>query len=182
MHFKFNVNLTDEDYLNFNSFTMLNTPQGKLSVKNLRVMIALIFFLIGVFVLITRDYSPNVQVLFFVLISAWFILLQLLLKKMLKRSWKRQLIKMKKAGKSVYTPESEICFYDDVFVETTPCEKNELKYSVIEDVSVVGENAIYIYVSALKAYILPFSCFESKEQWDDFATFIKTKCDKVTII
>ena len=45
--------------------------------------------------------------------------------------------------------------------------------------NVVGENAIYIYKSALKAYVLPFSCFESKEQYDAFVEFIKTKCETV---
>ena len=67
-----------------------------------------------------------------------------------------------------YSPSSVIEFYEDVFIETTPDNKTEQKYSAIERISVVDNKVVYIHVNNIMSYILPFSCFESKEQYNEF--------------
>ena len=66
-------------------------------------------------------------------------------------------------------------------METTPDNKTEQKYSVIERISVVDNKVVYIHVNNIMSYILPFSCFESKEQYNEFFEFIKTKCSNIDI-
>ena len=72
-------------------------------------------------------------------------------------------------------------YYEDVFIETTPDNRTEQKYSAIERISVVDNKVVYIHVNNIMSYILPFSCFESNEQYNEFFKFIKTKCSNIDI-
>ncbi|MBQ9749646.1 MAG: YcxB family protein, partial [Clostridia bacterium] len=76
-------------------------------------------------------------------------------------------------------PVSAIEFYENGFTETTPDNKTEQKYSSVERISVINNKVIYIHVNNIMSYILPFSCFDSKEQYTAFFQFIKTKCSKI---
>ena len=80
-----------------------------------------------------------------------------------------------------YSPASDMEFYDECFIETTPENKCEQKYSAIERISVITDKVIYIHVNNVMSYILPFSSFESGEQWNDFLSFIKTKCANIDV-
>ncbi|MBR4845922.1 MAG: hypothetical protein IKU98_05835, partial [Bacteroidaceae bacterium] len=80
-----------------------------------------------------------------------------------------------------YSPLSVIEFYEDVFIETTPENKTEQKYTAIERVSVVDNKVVYIHVNNIMSYILPVSRFESKKQYDEVFEFINTKCSTIDI-
>ena len=94
---------------------------------------------------------------------------------------KGHLKSLKKKGKMAYSPFSVIEFYEDVFVVTTPENKTEQKYSSIERISIVSNKMIYLHINNLMAGILPFACFESKAQCDEFFEFIRTKCANIDI-
>ena len=80
-----------------------------------------------------------------------------------------------------YSPASEIEFYDESFVEITPDNKTEQKYSAIERVSVITDNVVYIHVNNVMSYILPLSCFESREQYNNFLDFVRSKCTNIDV-
>ena len=80
-----------------------------------------------------------------------------------------------------YSPVSEIEFYDESFIELTPDNKTEQKYSAVERVSVLSDKVIYIHVNNVMSYILPSSCFESKEKYDDFLNFVRSKCTNIDV-
>ena len=80
-----------------------------------------------------------------------------------------------------YSPVSDMEFYDESFIETTPENKTEQKYSAIERISVITDKVIYIHINTVMAYILPIYCFESKEQYAEFLEFIKTKCKNIDV-
>lgn len=88
---------------------------------------------------------------------------------------------LKKKGKMSYSPVSVIEFYDDRLVEITQEQKIEQKYTAIERISVVDNRIIYIHVNHVMAYLLPLTCFESTEQYNDFLAFIKEKCNQIDI-
>ena len=104
----------------------------------------------------------------------WPNIMELFLGMMLLKSLKKQ-------GKMGYSPNSEMEFFDDGFTETTPQNKTEQKYASIERISVVKGKIIYIHVNNVMSYLLPVSCFDSKEQYDAFLNLIKTKCSIVDI-
>ncbi len=179
MKFQFNVNLSEQDYLDFNLFLNLKSHYGKGQMKTIRILLAIMcVFMIGVFLLL-GGFSGTARVLFLVFGIIVMIFSQLFLEKTFARTLKKQMRNLKKRGKMAYSPESVLEFYEDVLVETTPENRNEQKYSSIERISIVDKKVIYIHISNLAAYLLPVSCFESKEQFDGFLSFIKTKCDTV---
>ena len=50
-----------------------------------------------------------------------------------------------------------------------------MKYFGIERVSVLPNRFIYLHKNNLMAYILPYASFESKEQGEEFLSFLKEK-------
>ena len=80
-----------------------------------------------------------------------------------------------------YYPVSEMEFYDESFMEITPDNKTEQKYSAIERVSVITDKVVYIHVNNVMSYILPLSCFESKEQYNNFLDFVRSKCTNIDV-
>ena len=108
-------------------------------------------------------------------------LAQIFLTKFFSWSLKGQIKTLKKSGKMGYSPDSVMGFSEDSFIETTPDNKTEHKYSAIERVSIVDNKMTYIHVNNVMSYMLPLSCFESKEQCDDFFNFIKTKCANIDV-
>ncbi len=178
MKFQFNVNTTDKDYLDYNKFWMLRSHYGKKQMMSFRIVIAVIF---GVYIFIPL-YGGNFTVDSFISAIPMAILLivfELSLSSLFVFFLKGHLKSLKKKGKMGYSPSSNIEFYEDSFVEITPDNKTEQRYSSIERISIVDNKMIYIHVNNIMAYILPFSCFETKEQYDEFFEFIKTKCTNI---
>ena len=179
MKFQFKVNLSEQDYLDYNLFLYLRSHYGKNQMRTIRILIAIVCVLVITFFLLFGGLSGMSSVLFFVLSIAVMIFSQLFLDKSFAYGLKWQIKDLKKRGKMAYSPKSLMEFYEDVFVETTPENKNEQKYSSIERISLVDNKVFYIHISNLMAYMLPVSCFESKEQFEAFLSFIKTKCEIV---
>lgn len=180
MKFRFNVNINDQDYLDYNKFWMLRSHYGKMQMTTFRIIFAVI---IGIYILILL-YGGNFTFDSFVGIIPTAILLiifELLLSPLFVLFIKCTLKSLKKKGKMGYSPSSVIEFYEDAFIETTPDNKTEQKYSSVERVSVVKNKVFYIHVNNIMSYILPISCFESSEQCDEFFEFIKTKCSNIDI-
>ena len=180
MKFQFNVNTTDKDYLDYNKFWMLRSHYGKKQMMSFRIVMAVIF---GVYIFILL-YGGNFTVDSFISVIPMAILLiifELLFSSLFVFILKGHLKSLKKKGKMGYSPSSVIEFYEDSFVETTPDNKTEQRYSSIERISIVDNKMIYIHVNNIMAYILPLSCFETKEQYDGFFEFIKTKSANIDI-
>ncbi len=180
MKFKFDVKVNDQDYLDYNVFWMIRSPYGKRQLKTFRITFSILFGIIVLIYLFSGRFSslPFLEMLPMLIV---FVLFQLLLKPSFVWSLKGSIKNLKKSGKMGYSPESVIEFYEDSFVETTPENKTEQKYSMVERISIVDNKMIYIHVNNIMSYILPLSCFESKEQYDNFFDFIKTKCANIDI-
>ena len=77
-------------------------------------------------------------------------------------------------GKKPYTEKAVLEFYDDVFIEITDENKNEVKYSAIENVF-VNEKIVLVFINGMEAYILPTRNFETNEQKSSFVEFLNSK-------
>ena len=175
MHFKFSVHMNDKDYLDYNIFWTIRSPYGKKQMLTLRIAIAILFAAVSFVALSAQDFSAGAwigvipygvsRVLFELLLNPFFIWI-------LKRNIKA----LRKKGKMGSSSVSELEFYDDSFIETTPDNKSELKYTAVERVSVIADKVIYIHVNNVMSYIIPIACFTSQEQYRDFLSFVQTKC------
>lgn len=180
MNFRFNVNVDERDYLDFNIFWMLRSHYGKKQIKTIRIILAIPFLMIILLSLINGKFSTD-SLLGAIPVVIVALLFQALSTKFLLWSVKVTVKNLKKIGKMGYSPEAVFEFSEEVFIETTPENKTEQKYSAIERISIVDGKMIYIHINNVMAYMLPLSCFESKEQYDNFMEFIKEKCDTIDI-
>ncbi len=178
MKFKFNVNITQEDYIELNKVVMTQTPAGKKSSKISNFIFAAVCAILVLFILITSEFSGKGFILTGVLIIA-FLLVHLTLNKTINnlaiKATVKSLTKIK--GKLPYSENSVLEFYDDVFVEITDDNKSEVKYSAIENVF-VNETFVVLFINSMQAYIVPTRSFESNEQKNSLVEFLNGKTNK----
>ncbi len=178
MIFRFNVCVSDQDYLDYNLFWLMKSPYGKKQRRIFRLTTTILTAVIVLISLFGGGFTlDNLISILPVLII--FVLANVFLKGFFKLSFKGQIANQKKSGKLGYSPESVLEFYDDSFIEITATNKTEQKYAAIERISIVDSKMIYIHVNNLMAYMLPFASFETKTQCDEFIEFIKAKCSNV---
>ncbi len=177
MNFRFGVRVSEEDYVNYNTFVLLRSPYGKKQILSLRVATFAVFAIISLIAAFGENFT------WVSLIGPVVILLvfQFFLTRFFAWSLKGYIRSMKKQGKMAYSPEAVLEFYDDTFVEITAENKTEQRYAGVERISIVDGNMIYIHVNNTMAYMLPFASFESTEHKDQFVEFIKTKCAQVDV-
>ena len=171
MLFYFKSKITDKEYYEFYKFHLLKTPEGRGSIVIARLILPallILFFLLPAFMR-SKDFADMlVDLLFYAAISAlWFFAVMPLLLLSVRINMKL----MKMSGKQ-YRDDLSIQFYDDHFIVPTESNDSKIKYTNIKRIA-VGDNAIYIYATALLAYIIPFSVFESNKHKALFLTFIK---------
>lgn len=179
MKYKLNVSLNDKIYLEYNTFWATRSHYGKKQMVTLRVLFALFIFVMLLFSFF-GGFSLDILIAdipMLVLLVLWQLLLVPVYKWMLRLHIKS----LKKRGKVGYSPTAVMEFFEENFVEITPENRNEVRYSAVERVSVVDNKVIYLHVNNLLAYILPFECFESEEQRKDFLEFVGTKCGNIDV-
>lgn len=180
MKFQFFVNLTEQDYVDYNFFVSMKSPYGKSQRQNLRISIATVFLALISLLFLIFDISIF-TVLFSVLLIIGLILFQIFFHRYILYCVKVQIETIKKTGKISYSPFSTLEFYDDYFIENTSENITQQKYSSIERVSIVENKIIYIHINSVMSFIIPISCFVSNEQLNSFIDFLKTKCLNVDV-
>ena len=175
MKFKFNVNITQEDYIEFNKIAMTQTPAGKKSNKISNLIYIAVCVILVLFTLVNSNFSGEGFIVTGVLIIA-FLLVYLTLNKVINnlaiKATVKSLTKIK--GKMPYSENSVLEFYDDVFVEITDDNKSEVKYSAIENVF-VDEKFVILFINSMQAYIVPTRSFESETQKNSLVQFVNEK-------
>ena len=180
MNFQFNIKINDQDYLDYNIFWMLRSHYGKKQIKSFRSIITVICVLAVLISLLSGGFSLDSALGCIPVLIIW-ILIQIFFTKFFVWALKSQIKTLRKSGKMGYSPEAVMEFNEENFIETTPENKTEQKYLAIERISIVENKTVYIHTNNVMAYIIPISCFESKEQYDEFIAFLKTKCKNIDV-
>lgn len=175
MKFRFNVNINDNDYYDFNKFHNTRSPYGKKQMTSIRIIFAVFGLLYAVFTTVSDGFDPYMLIALLIVFSLLIVFFPKLFMLVLKGNIKA----MKKNGKMAYTPSSVMEFYDDFFCESAEETSTNYKYSIIEHISVVDNKVIYIHINSVMGLILPFASFQSAEQMAAFFEFIKTKCANI---
>ena len=66
-------------------------------------------------------------------------------------------------------------------LKTPSSDTQEIRIFVKAIRHIITDKIIYIHVNNLLAYIIPLNCFNSKEEYNDFISFIKTKCQTIDV-
>lgn len=177
--YKFNIEMTEQDFYEFNKYHITESKENKKSVRTIRWYVPIIFFFLAVYYIVGSED---------VWLSAYIIAVCLLFSliwifsanKIMLKSFERWMKKKKKNGELQFYFEKAavIEFYEEYFTETSEKKKTELNYNAIYKVSVLEGKAIYIYQSPALVNIIPFSAFCDDAQRAEFIEFIKQKTGK----
>ena len=174
MKFRFNVNMTPEDYLEFNRIVMSEMPAGKKLIKTERIIIS-IFTVLGVILILLNEAGSASALVAVIALLLSAILVQVLITPGMKLFVKLNVKSLSKMqGKMPYTEHSVIEFYDDIFVEISDDGKNEVKYSAIDNFF-VNDKLVAIFINKMQAYTIPVTSFQSNEEMLSLVRFISEK-------
>ena len=165
MDFQFYI--TEEDYLAFNQYSLLNSTAGKRSL--------LIFLLLVLFsIMMDEDlWFIFVQIILSIIFSFLFILFS---KRILLNSVKGTVKNYKKDGKLPYPETGKVIFGEEGITEITTDMENRKNYSQIEKVCVTSKG-LYLFFNCSEACILTDSCFSSQEEKEQLLSFLHNKID-----
>ena len=180
--FKFEVKLTEEDFLEFNKIHLFYSEQTGKQVKNLRSIFTVLPVVLWPVTTVLADFSLRELIargLVYLPLAAlfWFGVkpsMWLFTKQTLKKTLKK--------GDRLFSPAATLEFNDDVMVETTDINRSESKYSLIQSVYLVNGKIFYLYINSMQAFLLPVSAFASAEQYNNFLDFIQSKTKPLIII
>lgn len=148
--------LTKQDYIDFNIYHMTSSVTMKRSLFIQRFIIPIIFLVLPIFLIKITDIPLWYWYSVFIILSVLWVVFY---KKFLIKSVERRISKILDEGKTTgILGVHHFSFTEEGIVDKT--EFSETKYNVIEKV-VESEKHIFIYVSAVMAYIIPIRIFNS---------------------
>ena len=178
MLFQLNINLSEDDYLDFNKFHSFESMHGKKLINKTRIIFVLAMIILAVLFLLVMGLTA-----FSITYTALLLLLTLLymvfFKKILTRNVKAQIKRLKKVGKLPFDPVSTLEFHEDKMVEITALQRTEQSYSIFERICVVKDRYVLLYKSSVSAYILPVLQIKEQLNQEDFIEFLSKKCTNV---
>ncbi len=182
MQYKFNIGYSEKEYLDFNLFHVIYSPQGKKVIKRQRTSFIILsvftaLVLITCFALEMKDYAGIMVIAFFL-----SLFLTIFHPKILASGVKNNVRQLKATGDMPFDEACEIEFFENCIVEVSENKRLELKYPAIKKVFVLNGKVVYLYIQANQAIILPFRVFNSQEQCNFFFEFLKTKVANIEFI
>ena len=178
MLFQLNINLSEDDYLDFNKFHSFESMHGKKLINKTRIFFVLAMIILAAIFLLIMGLT-TFSITYAVLLLLFTLLYMVFFKKILTRNVKTQIKRLKKVGKLPFDPVSTLEFYEDKMVESTALQRTEQSYSIIERICVVKDQYIFLYKSSVSAYILPVLQIKEQVSQEDFIAFLSRKCTNV---
>ena len=178
MLFQLNINLSEDDYLDFNKFHSFESMHGKKLINKTRIFFVLAMIILSVLFLLVMGLTAF-SITYAVLLLLFTLLYMVFFKKILTRNVKTQIKRLKKVGKLPFDPVSTLEFYEDKMVEITALQRTEQSYSIFERICVVKNRYVLLYKSSVGAYILPVTQIEAQINQKGFIDFLSQKCANV---
>lgn len=178
MLFQLNVNLSENDYLDFNNFHSFESTHGKKLIRKTRIFFILTMVFLAALVVLILGWT-TFSVIYATLLLLFTLLYMVFFKKVLTRNLKVQIKRLKKIGKLPFDPVSTLEFHEDKMVEITALQRTEQSYSIFERICVVKDRYILLYKSSVSAYILPVLQIKEQLNQEDLIEFLSKKCTNV---
>lgn len=169
--YKFEICLTEQDYLSFNNYHVINSQAGKKALRATKFLYVILSLLVVLIFYITKK-NFNLFVIQAALMMIVSVLGIVFTKKITLSNVKRQIKALKKSGRLPYSTASTVMFDENCIHEITQSSESKTDYSLVEKIVTVS-NAVYVYFSAVQAYIIPERCFSSEEEKQAFINFLK---------
>jgi len=187
--YEFTFQLSDEDFLEFNQFHF----SSDFSKNSRKAGINIVWIVVPAIMLVTlllsiirgQVDSSNFWAFLIVLAIPSIIAVAIMSlvditgggkadRAILTPLLKWQLKAIKKDGKAPFGRNNTMRFEDEYIYEISELSETRYRYSAIEKIG-EGNRAIYLYLTAVSALIVPYSVFESREHKDEFLTFVNER-------
>ena len=178
MLFLLNINLSEDDYLDFNKFHSFESVHGKKLINKTRIIFTLAMIVLATLFLLVMGLT-TFSIIYATLLLLFTLLYMVFFKTILTRNVKTQIKRLKKVGKLPFDPVSTLEFYEDKMVEITALQRTEQSYSIFERICVVKNRYVLLYKSSVAAYILPLAQINAQINLNDFVDFLSAKCTNV---
>ncbi len=159
---KYQIDLNDEDYLRFNIFYATHSKVGQHNVKMARLAFPLVCVL-AVVIFMMAGAATTFIIAEGVVLAAASVCWQFYLPKMMEKSVKKNIDRIKTDGKMPYHAHSEIELLDFTIVERSSHGQIHVKYEDIEKVYDT-EAYLFIFYSAAEALLIPVRCLGGQKE------------------
>ena len=179
MQYSYDVSVSEDDYIEFNTYHFYMQKSNVILNWVLRLLPSIIFIGAILFQYLKGErqlaFLIIEAVLFFVFALIWF----LCSKNVFVRSFEKQIRKLKSLGKLPFSEMATIDFSDDSITETTRTCTNTVTYNDVERLCVNSNGrAIYIFFNAVAAFLIPFGTFSTDAERLEFISFVENKIGK----
>lgn len=166
---KYQVKVNEEDYIRFNIFHVNHSREGKRAKKMMQLRFPILSLL-----LIFTFYIVGAEKIFLltetIFMAVFCVIWCTFLPKIVERSVRKQIHKMKAGGRLPYHTDAEIDFQESMIVEKSEQGEVHIKYQDIENIY-LEQDYLYIYFGVTQAFILPRYCLgEDTERLVDYVT------------
>ncbi len=172
---EFRYRVTEEDYLRFNREFMLHSKGGKTILWTYRltaIICSACFVLLAALVGDLRKAAALAAGLALFCAAMW-----LNAKKLLLRTCDRSVRRLKRDGKLPYSETGTLTFSQDDIREENAQSTAAYHYDAIERTA-LSRGAVYVFFSAMQAFILPESAFSGDEERQALLGLLKEKTRK----
>jgi len=182
MLYQFEFSLSEKDYLDFNVFHNVKSSENT-SKKSIIIFFSAILVVFSLLFITNHGLNTttfiSIGIAMFIVIFVFFFIMFIFKVTRLNNLLtililKLQIRSIKKTGKLPFGKENVIRFYEDFILSIEDSTETKMQYARIEKVA-EGKKAIYIYSSAIQAFILPFSAFSNGQERNEFWAFINQK-------
>ena len=159
---KFDIQLDDEDYINFNIFHVFHSKYGKKSILMGRLLMFFISFAVILIFIVAgaeRGLIITEAVLFLIASIIWFIYYP----KMAKKKIRMHIYKLKEEGALPYNSKETVEFNDTEIIEVSPKEVIKTNYSEVTALH-LSDDYLYLYKGSLRAIIIPYRSLGNKKE------------------
>ena len=174
MIYTFSYNIDNNDYLQFVKYHHGNSRDSRRRILFSQLVIPAVFA-IWITMQLANSQNPaatmTMGIVFVIFSIVWIFFLS---KHLLWLSMKSNLTAMQKNNTLPFDSKIRLELGDENICQITENSETKVIYSDIEKIT-QGPNAIYVYISATQAFIMPFSVFDSDIQRNEFLEFLRKK-------
>jgi len=163
--------ITEKDYINFNLFHLYHSKSIKLFLSIIRYGVPVIVLLWNLFWVIIENSGFLVLVPYCVLMILWIIFIPKLTESINKSTVRKQI---REGKRNDFIGWQRITLHEDYIGEAAVNITSNINYEAIERIG-QGYGCIYIYIGAIKSFIIPLSAFTDINHKIMFMNFIEHK-------
>lgn len=174
--YTFQYLVTADEYLEFGLHHNYSIPAHRKRVTMQRYLIPVLYMLLA-FVLGSSSEYPIIYYITFGIASVLWILLS---RKIIITSIRKNMKAMERSGKPPFGQDNTVVFGEEKVTTTTKDTETSASYSGIEKI-LLGKSAMYLYINAASAFIVPHRLFASEAEKEAFLQFIRQKTNAEVI-